>query len=116
MDVEFVDMVKNLLSSFTPIKLTVQLYSPPLLCLNVTVTSTSEGMVNPCTTRDKSSAGMTTGSPSTVQFTSVGGPWVELNERMNTGGSASLGETRENCILGSTIGPAREEKNKVTAR
>ena len=111
--VELLPMVKNVLFSLTPFMITVQLYVPPLLCLTVTPISTTDGMVNCLTSRDKSCSGTVTGSPSTVQFTSVGGPWVELNDSMNTGGSASLDETRENCMLGSSIGPAVQEQQTL---
>ena len=73
---------------------TVQLYTPSVLCLIVTVTSVSVGGSLSKMSRDTLMFSM--GSSLTLQLTVVAGALDTLKERVNCGGSASRGEVREN--------------------
>ena len=73
---------------------TVQLYTPPDLCLIVTVTSVSVGGSPFKIVRDTLMFSMD--CPLTLHSTVVAGALDTLKERVNCGGSASRGEVREN--------------------
>ena len=85
---------------------TVQLYTPSVLCLIVTVTSVSVGGSPSKMSRDTLMFSM--GSSLTLQLTVVAGALDTLKERVNCGGSASRREVRENWTGELTTGPAKK--------
>ena len=102
----FVPLMTVIVPSSTLALDTVQLYTPPDLCLIVTVTSVSVGGSPSKMSRDTLMFLM--GSSLTLQLTVVAGALDTLKERVNCGGSASRGEIRENWTGKLTTGPAKK--------